>query len=70
MNSAISRPSRAIARGLAFVPALSGLACPWGSLPPPDGAGLSLETERRDLLQSILEGIAMRSAEVSTPWIS
>lgn len=27
-------------------------------------AGLSLETERKDLLQSILEGIAMRSAEV------
>jgi glycerol kinase len=27
-------------------------------------AGLSLETERKDMLQSILEGIAMRSAEV------
>ncbi|HGM6702938.1 TPA: FGGY-family carbohydrate kinase, partial [Serratia marcescens] len=55
----------AIARGLAFVPALSGLACPyWDRSAAGMWAGLSLETERKDLLQSILEGIAMRSAEV------
>jgi len=55
----------AIARGLAFVPALSGLGCPyWDRSAAGLWAGLSLETERKDMLQSILEGIAMRSAEV------
>lgn len=55
----------AIARGLAFVPALSGLGCPhWDRSAAGVWAGLSLETERKDMLQSILEGIAMRSAEV------
>lgn len=57
----------AIARGLAFVPALSGLGCPyWDRSAAGLWAGLSLETERKDMLQSILEGIAMRSAEVIT----
>ncbi|MCS2147437.1 FGGY-family carbohydrate kinase [Scandinavium manionii] len=55
----------AIARGLAFVPALSGLGCPyWDRSAAGMWAGLSLETERKDMLQSILEGIAVRSAEV------
>ncbi|QKJ88590.1 Glycerol kinase [Paramixta manurensis] len=55
----------AIARGLAFVPALSGLGCPyWDRSAAGLWAGLSLETERKDMLQSILEGIAIRSAEV------
>lgn len=55
----------AIERGLAFVPALSGLGCPyWDRSAAGLWAGLSLETERKDMLQSILEGIAMRSAEV------
>lgn len=55
----------AIARGLAFVPALSGLGCPyWDRSAAGLWAGLSLDTERKDMLQSILEGIAMRSAEV------
>lgn len=55
----------AIARGLAFIPALSGLGCPyWDRSAAGLWAGLSLETERKDMLQSILEGIAMRSAEV------
>lgn len=55
----------AIARGLAFIPALSGLGCPyWDRSAAGLWAGLSLDTERKDLLQSILEGIAVRSAEV------
>lgn len=55
----------AIARGLAFVPALSGLGCPyWDRSAAGVWAGLSLDTGRKDLLQSILEGIAVRSAEV------
>ena len=55
----------AISRGLAFVPALSGLACPyWDRSAAGVWAGLSLDIERKDLLQSVLEGIAVRSAEV------
>ncbi|MBK5142636.1 glycerol kinase [Budviciaceae bacterium BWR-B9] len=55
----------AISRGLAFVPALSGLACPyWDRSAAGLWAGLSLDIERKDLLQSVLEGIAVRSAEV------
>jgi glycerol kinase len=55
----------AIARGLAFVPALSGLAAPhWDRSAAGLFIGLGLETERADLLQAILEGIALRTAEV------
>lgn len=55
----------AISRGLAFVPALSGLGCPyWDRSAAGIWAGLSLDVEKKDLLQSVLEGIAVRSAEV------
>ncbi|MDR2676273.1 MAG: hypothetical protein LBC18_15770 [Opitutaceae bacterium] len=55
----------AIKRGVAFVPALSGLACPhWDRSAAGLWAGLSLETGRMDLLQSVLEGVAVRAAEV------
>jgi glycerol kinase len=55
----------AIARGLAFVPALSGLAAPhWDRSAAGLFIGLGLETERADLLQAMLEGIALRTAEV------
>jgi len=55
----------AISRGLAFVPALSGLACPhWDR----SGAGLFIgmgaQTGKRDMAQAVLEGIALRTAEV------
>lgn len=57
--------SSAISRGLAFVPALSGLGCPyWDRSAAGLWAGLSLDTERKDMLQSMLEGIAARTAEV------
>jgi glycerol kinase len=55
----------AIERELAFVPALSGLACPhWDRRAAGTWIGLSLDTDRRDLAQSLLEGIAFRAAEV------
>jgi len=55
----------AISRGLAFVPALSGLGCPyWDRSAAGLWAGLSLEINRKDMLQSLLEGIAVRTAEV------
>lgn len=57
--------SPALARGLAFVPALSGLACPhWDRAARGVWLGLSLETGRADLMQAVLEGIAFRAAEV------
>ncbi|WP_028579727.1 FGGY family carbohydrate kinase [Desulfogranum japonicum] len=55
----------AVERGLCFVPALSGLGCPyWDRSAAGLWIGLSLETTSRDLVQSILEGIALRAAEV------
>ena len=55
----------AIERDLAFVPALSGLGCPyWDRKAGGIWIGLSLNTGAMDLMQSILEGIAFRATEV------
>jgi glycerol kinase len=55
----------AIERGLVFVPALSGLACPhWDRKAAGLWIGLSLDTGPMDMMQSVLEGIAFRAAEV------
>src|SRR5690606_5313139 len=55
----------AIARGLAFVPALSGLACPhWDRTAAGLWIGMSADTSREDMAQALLEGIAFRTAEV------
>ncbi len=55
----------ALSRGLAFVPALSGLACPhWDRSAAALFIGMSGATTRRDLQQALLEGIALRTAEV------
>lgn len=55
----------AISRGLAFVPALSGLACPhWDRSAAALWIGMSAGTTKRDLAQALLEGIALRTAEV------
>jgi glycerol kinase len=57
--------SCAIARGLVFVPALSGLACPyWDRSAAGLWLGMSLETTREDLCQAVLEGIALRTAQL------
>ncbi len=57
----------AIERDLAFVPALSGLACPhWDRRAAGLWIGLSLDTTPMDMMQSILEGIAFRAGEVIT----
>ena len=48
-----------------FVPALSGLGCPyWDRTAAGIWTGLSLETSKKDMLQSLLEGIAVRTTEV------
>ncbi len=55
----------AIERNLVFVPALSGLGCPyWDKTAGGLWIGLSLDTQPIDLMQSILEGIVFRAAEV------
>lgn len=57
--------SPAIARGLAFVPALSGLACPhWDRSAGAIWIGMTGGVTKRDMVQAVLEGIALRAAEV------
>lgn len=55
----------AISRGLVFVPALSGLACPfWDRSAAGLWLGMSLETTKADLCQAVLEGIVLRTAQL------
>ena len=62
--STFNRPP-AILRDLAFVPALSGLACPhWDRSAAGLWIGLGLDTTRADMMQSLVEGVALRAAEV------
>lgn len=61
---AFERPA-AIARDLACVPALSGLAAPhWDRAAGCLFVGMRAETDRRDLCQALLEGIAFLTADV------
>ncbi|SDE72026.1 glycerol kinase [Paracoccus isoporae] len=54
----------AIDRGLVFLPALSGLACPhWDRRARGAWIGLGLEHGPADMMQAVLEGIALRVAE-------
>lgn len=55
----------AITRGIVFVPALSGLACPhWDRKARGAWLGLALDTSPVDMMQALLEGVAFRTAEV------
>ncbi|MBK5927343.1 FGGY family carbohydrate kinase [Rhodobaculum claviforme] len=55
----------AIARGVVFVPALAGLACPhWRRDARGGFLGLDLGCGPRDMARAVLEGIAFRTAEV------
>ncbi|MFN0192281.1 MAG: FGGY family carbohydrate kinase [Aestuariivirga sp.] len=55
----------AILRHLAFVPALSGLACPhWDRNAAGLWIGMGLDTTRHDMMQALLEGVALRATEV------
>lgn len=52
-------------RGLMFVPAQSGLGCPyWDRTARGLWLGLSLDTTRADLCHAVVEGIALRTAQV------
>jgi glycerol kinase len=55
----------AIDRGIAFVPALAGLGCPhWNRAARGAWLGLSLADGPRDMVQAVLEGVALRTVEV------
>lgn len=55
----------AISRNLAFVPALSGLGCPyWDRSAAGLWLGLGLDTSKADMMQALLEGVALRAGEV------
>jgi glycerol kinase len=55
----------ALSRGLVFVPALSGMACPhWDRSAAGLWLGMGLDTTSQDLMQAVLEGVALRAAEV------
>jgi glycerol kinase len=55
----------AIDRGVVFVSALSGLACPhWDRTAASLFLGMSAATTRADLCQALLEGIALSAADV------
>ncbi len=60
----------AAAREIFFVPALSGLACPyWDRTAAGLWIGLGLETTKEDLIKSVLEGVAFRTSEaLSALW--
>lgn len=61
---AFTAPS-AISRNLAFVPALSGLGCPyWDRSAAGMWLGLGLDTSKADMMQALLEGVALRAGEV------
>jgi glycerol kinase len=63
INSFNSPPM--IEQGLVFVPALSGLGCPyWESEARGAWQGLSLSNDAFSLVQSIIEGIAYRGLEI------
>lgn len=55
----------AIDRGLTFVPALSGLAAPhWDGSAAGLFIGMTGATTREDMAQALIEGVALRAAEV------
>ncbi|NNG00807.1 MAG: glycerol kinase [Desulfobacteraceae bacterium] len=52
-------------KGVYFVPALSGLACPhWDRRAAGLWIGMDLDTRRRDMIKSVLEGVAFRTHEL------
>jgi glycerol kinase len=55
----------ALSKGIAFVPALSGLAAPyWDRGAAPLFIGMDHATDRRDLVRAVIEGIAILTADL------
>lgn len=62
--NSFDKPS-ALSRWLVFVPALSGLAAPhWDREASGLWLGLNLDTTKQDMMQALLEGVALRAMEV------
>ena len=61
-----SFPSKsAISKGLVFVPALSGLGCPyWERTASALWLGMKIKTSKQELCQSVVEGVALRSGQL------
>lgn len=58
-------PEFVAAKGLFFVPALSGLGCPyWERSAAGLWIGMDLNTSKLDLCQSVIEGIAFRASQL------
>ncbi|MEV8465643.1 FGGY family carbohydrate kinase [Fluviibacterium sp. DFM31] len=54
-----------LARGLVFVPSLSGLGCPhWDEAAKGGWLGLTLDTRPHDMVRAVFEGVALRMAEI------
>ena len=52
-------------RGIAFVPSLAGLGCPhWNRAARGAWLGLGLGDGKPDMMQALLEGVALRTSEV------
>jgi glycerol kinase len=59
------RDQPAITQGLVFVPALSGLACPyWDRTAAGMWIGMTHATRAEDLARAVLEGVALQTAMV------
>ncbi len=55
----------AASRGIYFVPALSGLGCPyWDRSASALWIGMNLNTSRADLCQAVIEGVAFRASQL------
>ena len=65
IDGAAFEGASAAERGLVFVPALAGLACPhWDRSARGAWLGLGLDTTRADMHRAVLEGVALRMGEV------
>ena len=65
LEGGVLQAGSAVERGLVFVPALSGLGCPhWDATAGGLWIGLGVEQGPGDLCQAVLEGIALRCAEL------
>jgi glycerol kinase len=55
----------ALERGLVFVPAFTGLGCPhWDRSAAGTFLGLGIDTTGREMARAVLEGVALRAAEI------
>ena len=65
LDAAGTGTGSAAARGLFFIPAQGGLGCPyWDRTARGGWIGIGLDTPRADLTRAVVEGIALRAAQI------